>query len=162
MTWRGHGVSHCRSRRPPRALPGQSACWGGRRLPIGRGAAARGPGAGRDGGFASIVMLSLSGVLALVASVLVALGVVAVTRQRAATAADMGALAAAERVLQGTVTACAAAARVVVAVGGAVTSCRIVGADALIDVTVRAAGPLGRFGSARGHARAGPVRPRPP
>lgn len=110
-----------------------------------------------DAGFASVLVLSLSTVLALVACVLVALGAVANSRHRAASAADLGALAAASRALQGTGVACALARRVVQEAGTAMTGCRIVGDLAEVEVELRPVGALGALGVARGRARAGPA-----
>lgn len=117
---------------------------------------------GRQAGFASVLVLFLATVVVLVASVVVALGAVAVSRHRAASAADLGALAAADRTPQGAQVACAAATRVVTAVGGRLTTCRLSGSDAEVEVAVRPPGPLGTFGTARARARAGPARARSP
>ena len=112
-------------------------------------------------GSASVLVLALSGVLVLIALLLVALGATAVARARAAASADLGALAAASRSLQGEDQACALAARVVDAAGAVLVSCRLVGDTADIQTGVRPDGPLGRLGTARGQARAGPTSPRP-
>jgi len=110
-----------------------------------------------DAGSGSILVLSLSAVVALVACVLVALGAVATSRHRAASAADLGALAAAGQALEGEGLACARAARVVLAAGASVVACRVSGDVAEVDVEVRPAGPLGVLGSAHGRAKAGPA-----
>ena len=112
-------------------------------------------------GFAGVVLLALSAVLALVASLAVALGSVAVVRHQAASAADLGALAAADLTHQGPGPACAAAVRVVQAALGSrasVLSCALLGgADQQVEVVVRLrpTGPLGLLGAATATARAG-------
>ena len=114
---------------------------------------------GRDEGFVTVAMAGLMLVLISVTVLVAGLGAVAVTRHRAATAADLAALAAAGHALEGTVTACAAAGRVAEAQGAAVVDCRFDGSDALVEVTVRPPGRLGALGAARAWARAGPDRP---
>ncbi len=106
-------------------------------------------------GSATPVVLALAAVLALVGAACTALGVVATTRHRAASAADLGALAAAGHALEGD--GCARAAGVVEAAGARLLSCRLVGAVARVEVAVRPAGPLAALGAARAVARAGPA-----
>lgn len=103
------------------------------------------------------MVLSLTMVVALIACVLVALGAVATTRHRAASAADLGALAAAGLTLEGAGPACALASRVVSAAGASLVDCRVNGDVVEVDVEVRALGALGALGTAHGRARAGPV-----
>ncbi len=116
---------------------------------------------GDDRGFAGVVLLALSAVLALVAALAVALGSVAVARHQAASAADLGALAASDLSDQGPGPACAAAARVVRAALGAravVARCALLGGDqGLVEVvvSVRPAGALDQLGAATATARAG-------
>ncbi len=113
--------------------------------------------ADRDGGYASVVVLSLCVVLALLGAVGVAGGSVAVARHRAAAAADAAALAAA-RALEGEVVACRAAAEVSRAQGGRVLHCAL-GSDDVAEVlvAVRPDGPAARLGQSRVRARAGPA-----
>ncbi len=112
-------------------------------------------------GIASILLLALSSVLVLVGMVIVALGAVSLARHRAAALADLAALAAADRTVEGAAPACAAAARVVARAGtGGVnlTSCRLLdgpGGPVEVAVTVRPSGPLGALGAATATARAG-------
>lgn len=108
---------------------------------------------------ACVLVLSLTAVVVLLAAVLVAVGAVATTRHRAASAADLGALAAAGRTLQGPSAACAVAARVVQAADASLVSCRVSGPVVDLAVVVRPAGVLGRWGEARSRARAGPADP---
>jgi secretion/DNA translocation related TadE-like protein len=114
-----------------------------------------------DRGSASLLVLSLAGVLALVAMLAVAAGSVAVARHRAASAADLAALAGADRSLQGPGPVCAAATRAAERVAAELTACRLAGDVVEVVVTVRPPGPLGALGSARAVARAGPTAPRP-
>jgi secretion/DNA translocation related TadE-like protein len=100
---------------------------------------------------------------ALIALTLLALqvGAAAVARERAETAADLGALAGAAEALAGERAACDAATAVVAANGGTVDSCLVHGADVLVVVSLAAAiGPVSRPAEAR--ARAGPVAEQSP
>ena len=115
-----------------------------------------GDGARGEGGSATITVLALGAVLALVAAVAVALAAVAVARHRAASAADLAALAAADRSLRGEAEACGAAERAVTRVSAVLRECRLEGDVALVVAGVRPPGLLGRFGEARAAARAGP------
>lgn len=109
-----------------------------------------------DQGSASLVVLALSGLLALVGTVAAALGGVAVARHRAASAADLAALAAADRAVRGAGPACSAAQRAATAVGAALERCRLDGEVVEVVVKVRPAGALGVWGSAMARSRAGP------
>lgn len=109
-------------------------------------------------GFVTVAVTGLIAVLLSVTGAVALLGGVAVARHRAAAAADLAALAAAAHVLDGPTAACRAAAVVAAAHRARVSACELRGEDVTIEVTVRPTGPLGRWGSARGVARAGPVR----
>lgn len=101
--------------------------------------------------------------MALIAMMVLALqaGAATVARERAETAADLGALAGAAVVLSGERAACYAAAEVVAANGGAVGSCALQGVDVQVVVTLDVAiGPVVRRAEAR--ARAGPVAQQSP
>lgn len=102
-------------------------------------------------------VLALCTVLVLLSVVLVAVGSAAVTRHRAGGAADSAALAAAARTLSGTAEACRAAETVTAWSSARLLSCQVVADRADVVVEVRPSGWLGRFGSARGRARAGPA-----
>jgi secretion/DNA translocation related TadE-like protein len=80
-----------------------------------------------------------------------------VTRHRAEAAADLAALAAASRAEAGAVHPCTAARRVAEHMTVHLSRCRMVGADAIIEVGLRPGGLLAPFGTAGAHARAGPV-----
>ena len=114
--------------------------------------AARHPGRGRPGGrgreegTGSILVLTAVGVVlvTLAAAGVLAQGVAA--RHRAATAADLSALAAAERLLSGQASGdpCAAARTVAAANGGMLTRCTVSDREVVVAVRV-ASGPAGRL-----------------
>ena len=132
-----------------------------RRGGAGAGRRAGGPGAGRERGSASVLVLALAVVLVLVGAVLVAAGGAVVARHRAQSAADLGALAAAQRAPDGPSDACAAARAVVEAVGARVEECELQGVDAVVAVAVDLRGRMAALGPARGSARAGRAGPPP-
>jgi len=109
-----------------------------------------------DEGSATVLVLALSGLLAVVAALAAAIGAVAVARHRAAAAADLAALAAADRALDGERVACQAAGAATRAAGAVLTGCRVSGDIADVDVVVRPPGVLGSWGEAQARARAGP------
>lgn len=112
-----------------------------------------------DRGSASVLVLSLAVVLVLVGAVLVAVGGAVVARHRAQSAADLGALAAAQRALDGEAGACAAAWSVIEAVGARLDGCGLRGTDAVVVAVVDLHGRLATLGPARGSARAGRAPP---
>ncbi|MCZ2858315.1 Rv3654c family TadE-like protein [Blastococcus sp. VKM Ac-2987] len=111
-------------------------------------------------GSATVWVLALSAVLALLASAAVLVGVAAVARHRAGGAADLAALAAAGRAVLGDPAACTAAADVAAANGAELTGCRVE-AGGIVEVAVVVPVRLGRLGlsAAHGRARAGPEAP---
>jgi secretion/DNA translocation related TadE-like protein len=110
-----------------------------------------------DAGVATVLVVALSAVLLLLGAVMASLAAVAVTRHRAASAADLSALAAAAAVLEGPVAACGRAQDLAVRVGARVSSCTVEGDVVRVVAQVRPPGPLGRLGAASARARAGPV-----
>jgi secretion/DNA translocation related TadE-like protein len=86
-------------------------------------------------------------------------GVAAIARHRAQSAADLAALAAAGRLAHGVQAACAQAAAVAAAVQTDIAQCDVDALDVVVAVEVTVA--LGRFGvgPARAVARAGPADP---
>jgi secretion/DNA translocation related TadE-like protein len=112
----------------------------------------------RERGSATVWVLALSAVLALLATAGVLVGVASVARHRAGGAADLAALAAAGRTVLGDPAACEVAAEVAAANGAELTGCRVTNGR-VVEVTVRVAVELGRLGmhSSTGRARAGPV-----
>jgi secretion/DNA translocation related TadE-like protein len=111
----------------------------------------------RERGSATIWAVGAIAVLFLVAAALVAVGAVVETRHRAGSAADLAALAAAGYAPDGLRAACDRARWVAEHMHVDLTSCRLAGWDALVEV--RAAPPdlLRGFGPVAAHARAGPV-----
>ncbi|MFE7464884.1 Rv3654c family TadE-like protein [Streptomyces sp. NPDC057499] len=114
------------------------ARWGGR--PV-----------GGDRGLATVWVAMTTATLCAVFAVVLALGQVVVVRHRAGGAADLAALAAADRALRGPEEACAAAGKVAAAQGAAVVRCAVSGEIA--DVTARVA--LGPY-TPEVRSRAGP------
>ncbi len=111
-----------------------------------------------DEGFATVAVLALSGVLASVAALVAVLGGVAVVRHQAAATADLAALAAAGHALEGEAAACRVARELARAQQADVSRCGLDGLDVLVEIILRPDGPLGRWGSVRATARAGPAR----
>ena len=107
---------------------------------------------GRDAGVSTVFAAMSVAVLMVVAGIGIRLGGVMIARERAETAADLGALAGAAKMLQGEGVACARAGAVVSINGGLMASCTVQGFDLLVEAEVATWG-----GSASGRARAGPV-----
>ena len=114
----------------------------------------------QERGSATVWVLALAAVLGLVAMAAVLVGVALVGRHRAASAADLVALAAAGRAVSGDPDACSAASDVARANAAELTGCSV-GPGAVVEVEVAIAVQLGRLGvsTAVGRARAGPVVP---
>jgi secretion/DNA translocation related TadE-like protein len=111
----------------------------------------------RDDGAATVLVLGLCAVVLLAGTVAAALGAVAVARHRAASAADLAALAAASRVLEGRHVACGAAELVARRAYARLRSCRVEGWEVVVEAAVVPPGAVGALGSAVVTARAGPV-----
>jgi secretion/DNA translocation related TadE-like protein len=111
---------------------------------------------GRDGGSATLWVVTAMAVVLCVAGGSGSVGIVTIERHRAGTAADAAALAAASHVVAGPVSACAAAAAIARTDGAVLTRCGLDGAGAQVEVAVALPGVLRRFGKAIGQARAGP------
>jgi secretion/DNA translocation related TadE-like protein len=112
----------------------------------------------RERGSATVWVLALAGVLAVVGAAAVLVGAAVAARHRAGSAADLAALAAAGRAVVGDPDACAAATRVARGNGARLVTCTIE-QGAVVAVTVAVPvrlGPVGRY-EATGRARAGPV-----
>ncbi|GHA96651.1 hypothetical protein GCM10010305_45270 [Streptomyces termitum] len=109
-----------------------------------------------DRGVATVWTAVAACALCAVFGLVLVLGQVVAARHRAGGAADLAALAAADRALWGEAEACAAAGRVVVAQGAELVGCRIEGEEA--EVTARVV--RGRY-APEVRARAGPA-PLPP
>jgi secretion/DNA translocation related TadE-like protein len=112
-------------------------------------------------GSASVLLLGIGLALLTIALGGQSIGAAAVARHRAGLAADLGALAGALHVPEGTVVACARARSIVTANGGRLVGCTVTGADVVTVVQVKPSGTAVRVGLAEARAKAGPVN-RPP
>lgn len=107
---------------------------------------------GEDRGSGSVLVIVVVAVTVLLTGVLGLLAGAQAARGRAQTAADLGALAAAERALRGRPDPCGAARDVVGRNGVTLTSCDVEGGG-VVAVRATAGAPVG---DATAHARAGP------
>jgi secretion/DNA translocation related TadE-like protein len=114
-------------------------------------------GAGRDRGAASLLLLAIGLVLVAAGMAGAAVGAARVGRHEARTAADLGALAGAVRVIEGEAVACARAAELVSANGARLTSCRTDGLDIVVEAEVTITPLPGLVRRAEAAARAGPI-----
>ncbi len=113
------------------------------------------PGERAERGAGSVLVLSIVAVLAVATgAVLVLVSAVAV-RHRAAAAADLAALAAAQSVLSGPAQACGLAARVAGQLGGTLVACELHGRIAEVTVSVPHRGVAGFLPDPVRRARAG-------
>lgn len=110
-----------------------------------------------DDGFATVWTAGAIVAILVLVTMIVWLASAIVTRHRATAAADLAALAAAARAVDGTDTACAQASTVATRMGATVESCRLRSADALVEVSLMPRGVLAQFGASAARARAGPV-----
>ena len=124
-----------------------------------RGTPCKGWRRDEDRGAAAVLVLACASVLVLFGMTASAVAAIGVARQRAASVADLAALAAAERALDGEQAACRRAAVVAELSDASVAWCRLDGDIAELGVRVRPPGRLGGLGTAVGRARAGPVTP---
>jgi len=108
-------------------------------------------------GSATVASVAMMAALLAVTVACVYLGSAVIARHRAQAAADLAALAAAQRLADGTAVACSQASAVAAAMAATVADCAVDGLDVVVAVDVPAA--LGRLGmgTARAVARAGPV-----
>ena len=114
---------------------------------------------GRDEkGVATVMAIGLMGVVLVVTVVAVAIATLVGARHRAETAADLGALAGAVAIRDGS-DACGAAARVAAANDGLLASCVLADRTVEITVSVTTGQLLGRRWKLTGVARAGPAAP---
>jgi secretion/DNA translocation related TadE-like protein len=127
-----------------------------RRRP-GRPDAGTGRRASCDSGSGTVLALGLVAVLASLVLVCAALGAAIVARHRAAAAADLAALAAADRSLgRAPGVPCAVAGEVTQANDARLTGCRVDGdGSVIVRVRVRLPAPWARLGVAEAAARAG-------
>jgi secretion/DNA translocation related TadE-like protein len=122
--------------------------------PTGGGRAGRPP---HDRGSATVWAAAGVAVIMTVFLVGLHLGAALIARHRAEAAADLAALAAAGVAVEGAEAACDRAGEVAAAMGGTVTSCGLVGWEALVEVRVPTEVALPGIDGAAGRARAGPV-----
>jgi secretion/DNA translocation related TadE-like protein len=113
-----------------------------------------GPGRDREAGSATVLVLGLTALVWVAGLAVLLLAQVADARARAATAADLAALAAASHVASGD--ACRAATRVVGAQSAELGSCRVAGWTVQVTARVPLRGALRWFPQAQARARAGP------
>lgn len=116
----------------------------------------RPPEAG-DRGAATVWTAGAVAALLAVTTLVVWLGAAAATRHRAASAADLAALAAAGTALEGERVACGKARWVAERMRVGLHACRLDGADALVEVVAQPPGVLAGFGPAKARSRAGPA-----
>lgn len=102
---------------------------------------------------------TVGGIAAVLAAtvLLVTFGSAVTTRHRAASAADLAALAAASTAASGAGPACGRARWVVERMGAHLAECRLDGWDAVVEVTAEPPIVLGDIGPAHARARAGPA-----
>lgn len=112
----------------------------------------------RERGSASILVLGLGLAVVLVGVGISWLGAAIIARHQAETAADLGALAGAQRSVLGDRAACARARRIVTANEGSVLACSVDGLDITVRVGVGPPVLAERFPLATATARAGPLR----
>ena len=114
-------------------------------------------------GSATVWVIALSGVLAVIGTAAVLVGAATVARHRATAAADLSALAAAGQAVLGFPDACDAAAALARANAAELTACTV-GSGAVVEVSVSVPVQLGPLGllQATGRARAGPAPPGAP
>ncbi|WP_075299049.1 MULTISPECIES: Rv3654c family TadE-like protein [unclassified Pseudonocardia] len=110
-----------------------------------------------DTGVASVWAAIAAAVLLLVGAVGVDVAAAVRARHVAAAAADLSALAAAGRSVEGTEIACRVAADLAARNGAEVAACHLDGWDALVEARVRWSGLLPIGGPATARARAGPA-----
>ncbi|MET8229645.1 Rv3654c family TadE-like protein [Micromonospora sp. NPDC005298] len=109
-------------------------------------------------GGASVLLLAIGLVFVLFGTFGAAVAATGMARQRAALAADLGALAGAAQALDGDVRACASAGDIAGRNGGRLIDCRLDGLDVLVTVEVTFTPLPGMSRVTASAARAGPLR----
>ncbi|MFJ2090879.1 Rv3654c family TadE-like protein [Streptomyces sp. NPDC087901] len=123
----------------------------------------RASGQRRDQGLATVWAAVTTATLCVVFAVILALGQVVVVRHRAGGAADLAALAAADRALEGAAAACRSARAVAAAQGAEVVRCTVQGEIADVTARVRGGPYTSEVRSRAGPPTAAPARTlRPP
>ncbi|MER5279510.1 Rv3654c family TadE-like protein [Streptomyces sp. NPDC002809] len=113
----------------------------------------------RDQGLATVWAAVTTATLCVVFAVILALGQVVVIRHRAGGAADLAALAAADRALEGGAAACRSARAVAAAQGAEVVRCTVQGEVADVTARVRCGPYASEVRSRAGPPAAAPARP---
>lgn len=108
-----------------------------------------------EGGAATLLAVSMMGVLLLVGSALSVVGAMVVAHRSAQSAADLAALAGAGAVADGA-DPCVAAAAVAADNGARLDGCAVAGRDVVVEVTVTGPRWLGQPHDLGARARAGP------
>jgi secretion/DNA translocation related TadE-like protein len=116
------------------------------------------PGRRSEDGVATVLSISLAGILVVVALLGGAVVGLVDAHRRAEAAADLAALAGAGALTQGA-DPCAAAATIAGRNGGHVVSCRTAARTVAVVVAVAAPGALGAMPPLQARARAGPAEP---
>ena len=109
-----------------------------------------------DQGSASVWAIAVLSLMLAIAIAGLGIGAATVARHRAASAADLAALAAASALARGGPDPCAVAERIARAQGGEIAACGLDGLVADVVVRVPVAGPLSFGAAALMRARAGP------
>ena len=109
-----------------------------------------------DRGSATVLALAMCALITFIAAVLVGTGLAAVTRHRAALAADAAALTAAGYAGEGPDTACRLAREALEANGAQLSGCSVEGAFVVVRDRVAAPAWIAWAGAAAGQARSGP------
>ncbi|MQY05480.1 Rv3654c family TadE-like protein [Actinomadura macrotermitis] len=114
----------------------------------------------KDAGAGTVLVVAFLGAVWLAGVAAMAVGGVRAARQRGDAAADLAALAGAQRVAEGSAVACRRAGEIAAASRGRLSRCAVRGRDVEVSVSVDARVPLGvaevRIVS---RARAGPAAP---
>ncbi|MFM9372353.1 Rv3654c family TadE-like protein [Streptomyces sp. Da 82-17] len=117
---------------------------------------------GGERGSATVWVVMVAGALCVVFGAVLLLAQAVLARHRAGGAADLAALAAADRALRGRAEACAGAERVAAAQGAEVVRCAVRGEIADVTVRVRAGGFRPELRARAGPPDAGPPDAGPP
>lgn len=156
-----HPVSAGRRRRLRRAGIASAVGADGVRLRRGTGPVGAGPGRrrGTERGAGTVLVLSVVMVTLVVAQAVAVLAAGQMARHRAAAAADLAALAAAQRLAFGALDPCADAGRIARANGATLRDCLIDGVEVEVQVRVETTSALPWLPAQDRRARAGPPRP---
>lgn len=116
-------------------------------------------GRGGEHGAGTVLLLSITMVVLVVLQAVAVLAAGHTTRHRAAAAADLAALAAAQRLALGAADPCADAGRIARANGATLRNCVVDGVEVEVQVRVETTSALPWLPAQDRRARAGPPRP---